>query len=196
MKESGCSDFHIGIESGDQKVLDSIVGKSLQLENVVKTVAMCRQVGIKVIGFYVIGFPGEKKENMRKTVDFALWLKKEYDVGMSLFVATPLYGSRLYQLCHDKGYLTTELTPRSLAEATQTWGKGLIKTEDFSPEEVKMIASQALSSYSRLNLINHLKHPATTIRKALVYRRDAVRYLKSLIKLPDRSIGHNKGVLL
>ncbi len=183
MKESGCTDFHIGIESGDQEVLDSIVGKRLRLENVVKTAAMCREVGIKVFGFYVIGFPGEKKENMQKTVDFALWLKRKYDVGMSLFIATPLYGSRLYKLCQDKGYLTAKLTPRSLAEATQTWGKGLIKTEDFNPEDVKRIASQALSSYSRLNLRSHLSHPIATIRKALVYRRDAVRYLKSLIKL-------------
>ncbi len=183
MKESGCTDLFIGIESGDQEILDNIIGKRLRLENVVKTAAMCQQVDIKVFGFYIIGFPGEKKENMQKTVDFALWLKRKYDVGMNLFIAEPLYGSRLHKICEDKGYLTSKLMPRSLSEARNTWGKGLIKTEDFDPEDVKRIALQAVSSYDRLNLRNHLKHPVATLHKSMFYRRAAVRYLKSLIKL-------------
>jgi hypothetical protein len=40
-----------------------------------------------------------------------------------------------------------------------------------------------VSSYDRLNLRNHLKHPVATLRKSMFYRRAAVRYLKSLIKL-------------
>lgn len=195
MKESGCTDFHIGIESGDQEVLDNIIGKRLRLEDVVKTASMCQEVGVNVCGFYIIGLPGEKKEDMQKTVDFAISLKRKYDVGMSLFIATPLYGSRLHKICEDKGYLVTKLTPRALSEATQTWGKGLIKTSEFTPDDVKRIASQAISSYSRLNLKNHLKHPLATLRKAIVYRRDAIRYFNSLVKLPSRTSDHNKRIL-
>jgi hypothetical protein len=37
-------------------------------------------------------FPGEKKENMLKTMELALRLKQEFDVGMHLFFATLSYG--------------------------------------------------------------------------------------------------------
>ncbi len=181
MKECGCTDIHIGVESGDQWVLDNVVKKNLKLENVVKTASMAKEARLRVTAFYIIGFPGEKKENMQRTVDFALSLKRQYDVGMSLFVATPLYGTRLFKVCQEKNYFSREPTARALSEATQVWGTGLIKTEDFSPEDVNGIALKALKVYSRLNFVNHLKHPLTTVRKAIYLRRDAFRYLKTLV---------------
>lgn len=183
MKECGCTYLHIGIESGQQEVLDNIIGKHLRLEDVVKVADMCHKVGVGLFGFYIIGFPGEKKEDMQKTVDFALRLKREYDVGMTLYIASPIYGSRLLKICEDEGYLAEKLTPRSLAEAHQNWGRGLIKTQDFDPDDVKRIASQAISSYRRLNLRNYLKHPIDTLHKAIAYPQSAMHYLKSLVKL-------------
>ena len=64
---------------------------------------MCKKIGLKTGAFYVIGFPGETKENMMKTVEFALMLKRKYDVGIHLLFATPSYSTRLYEECKKKG---------------------------------------------------------------------------------------------
>jgi len=180
MKKSGCQSVFVGIESGDQFVLDNIIDKSLKLEDVIKFAKMCKKIGLKTGGFYIIGFPGEKKENMMKTVDFALTLKKEFDVGMHLFFATPSYGTRLYEECKKKGYIRENLSPRTFAEVRQPRGMPLIETEDFTPIEVKEIALRAVKKYKWLSLINYFKSPKKTLETALNQPKIVGKFIKNL----------------
>lgn len=181
MKKTGCTNLTIGVESGDQFILDNIIDKHLRLENVIETAGMCKELDIPLSAFFVIGFPGEKKENMTNTIEFALMLKKIYNVQMSLMVATPLFGTRLYEMCKENGYLTHELTPRALSEGTQVGGVGLIKTEDFTPEDVKIFASNAISIQSRISLLGYFKHPRETVKKVMRNPIAGVQFIKKCL---------------
>lgn len=183
MKKTGCINLTIGVESGDQFILDNVIDKHLHLEDVIKISKMCKELNIPLSAFFVIGFPGEKKENMNRTTEFALMLKKEYKVNMSLMVATPLYGTRLYEVCKEKGYLTRELTPRALSEGTQVDGVGLIKTEDFTPEEIKKLALDAVRIHNRLSLASYIKNPGRTLRATVRHPTAAMRFIKRTIGL-------------
>ncbi|MDR2700503.1 MAG: B12-binding domain-containing radical SAM protein [Nitrososphaerota archaeon] len=181
MKKSGVASVFVGVESGDQEILDKVICKNLDLNRVVEFAKNAKQIGLKTGAFYIIGFPGEKKENMQRTVDFALMLKRKYDVGMHLFTATPTYGTRLYEQCKKNGYLETELSWSSLgSSARQPLGHSLIHTDDFAPQEVKEIAKQAIKKYKRLLLINNIKNPKKTLQT--VYRQPHLFgiYLKNL----------------
>jgi radical SAM superfamily enzyme YgiQ (UPF0313 family) len=181
MKKSGCRSVFFGIESGDQTVSDNIIHKDIDLAKVVEVAEMCKQIHLTSGGFYIIGFPGEKTENMKKTVEFGLMLKRDYNVGMHLLVATPSYGTKLYEECMKKGYVKEDLTPRALAEVRQTMGKPLIETEDFTAEDVQEIAAYAMKEYKRLSIINSVKYPRKTLDTLFHNPHIAVKFIKKIL---------------
>jgi len=100
---------------------------------------------------------------------------------MLLHVATPSCGTRLYYECKKKGYIRENLTPRAFAEVRQTGGNPLIGTEDFTPAEVKEIATMAMARYRRLSLINYVKNPMKTLRAMFGQPRLVGKYVKNLM---------------
>jgi anaerobic magnesium-protoporphyrin IX monomethyl ester cyclase len=180
IKQSGANSIFVGVESGDQNVLDNVICKSLDLKRVVQFAKDAKQIGLKTGAFYIIGFPGETKENMLRTVDFALELKRKYDVGMHLFMATPSYGTRLYEDCKAKGYIRQDLTWNAFAEARQPKGMPLITTNEFTPVQVKEIAAKALAEYKKLSLLGHIKHPGKALKTAFSQPQLILKYIKSL----------------
>ena len=144
MKQTGCLSLTVGVESGDQQVLERIVGKRLELTRVVDTARACQEVGLPLQAFFVVGFPGERIENIERSVAFGEMLAESHGVNLHFLVATPLPGTRLHQICRDEGYLVKEPTPRALAVATQADGEPLIRTESFGPEDLKRILIRQL----------------------------------------------------
>ncbi|MDR0372031.1 MAG: B12-binding domain-containing radical SAM protein [Nitrososphaerota archaeon] len=182
MKKSGAKSIFIGVESGDQQILDNVICKSLDLNRVVEFAKNAKAIGLKTGAFYIIGFPGETKENMWRTVDFALELKRKYDVGMHLFMATPSYGTHLYEDCKAKGYIDADLSWNAFAQARQPSGMSLITTPDFTPADIKEIAAEALAQYKQLSLLNHIKNPKKALGTAFDQPQLILKYLKSLTK--------------
>src|SRR3989338_1045884 len=107
MKESGCYEVSIGIESGNQDILDKIVKKNLKLERVYNGVRLLRKYGIRTNGFFIVGFPGESIENMRETFRFARSLRLN---ASFLMAASPLPGTKLYEICCKKNYFTKDFS--------------------------------------------------------------------------------------
>lgn len=182
MKKSGCRELIFGIESGSQRVLDEIIDKKLKLDKVIRSIQLCQKYKIKTKAFFVIGFPGETASEIKQTKDFALMLYKKYEIDFGLLIATPLLGTRLYQICKGKGYLVKEPDPRSLSIATQTYGKGLIKTEEFDPEYLKNVAEKAEKSRARIRLIKKLWHPSTYWSDLKFFIRHPKKTIKHIIK--------------
>jgi magnesium-protoporphyrin IX monomethyl ester (oxidative) cyclase len=182
MKQSGVVSIFVGVESGDQEILNNIICKRLDLNCVIELAKHAKQIGLKTGAFYIIGFPGEKKENMQRTVDFALMLKRKYDVGMHLFTATPTYGTRLYAQCKKNNYIETDLSWAAFgSSARHPLGHSLIHTEDFTSQEVKEIAKQALKKYKQISLISNIRNPKKTLQTIYHQPQLLGKYLKSLV---------------
>jgi radical SAM superfamily enzyme YgiQ (UPF0313 family) len=71
MRKSGCYLMALGIESGNQRLLDES-GKKLDLTIVPDMVNKVRKAGIAVWGFFMIGFPSETNQEVWETINFAL----------------------------------------------------------------------------------------------------------------------------
>jgi anaerobic magnesium-protoporphyrin IX monomethyl ester cyclase len=102
MKESGCLEVTFGIESGNQDVLSKIIKKPLDLKHVEKIVKAAKKNKINTNAFFVFGFPGETKEDIRQTVAFARRLNLD---RAFFFSATPFPGTELHKICLEKGYI-------------------------------------------------------------------------------------------
>ena len=103
MKQSGCYELTFAFESGDEKVLRDIVNKPLDLGKARETVKMVKRHGLDTYGFFIIGFPGETREQILNTLRFIREVRLD---RISLLLANPLPGTRLYDVCREGGYFS------------------------------------------------------------------------------------------
>jgi len=77
MYESGCRRVMFGFETGDQETLKAI-RKDFDLQQAYNAVRLCKQVGMEVIGFFIVGSPGETERSINMTIDFSCDLGIEF----------------------------------------------------------------------------------------------------------------------
>jgi radical SAM superfamily enzyme YgiQ (UPF0313 family) len=70
MKRAGWYVIHCGIESGSDRILKS-VRKDTDTAAIRKAIAMIREAGLPVAGYFILGLPGETREDIEKTISFA-----------------------------------------------------------------------------------------------------------------------------
>lgn len=93
MKSAGCVYILIGLESGDQKILNS-VKKGLDLKKVPLIVNELKKAGIIIYASFLLGLPGETVQSINKTINYALRLPIDY---ASFAVFTPFPGTPIFQ---------------------------------------------------------------------------------------------------
>jgi len=102
MRQAGCIRTAFGVESGNQRILDDVIGKHLTLDQVRTAFRAARAAGMETIGFFIIGLPGESEETIEDTIRFAC----ELDPLVANFsMATPFPGTRMYQTVKREGRL-------------------------------------------------------------------------------------------
>src|SRR5437660_6498282 len=100
MKEAGCRLLIVGYESGDQQILKNIK-KGATIERARQFTKDCHKLGLVVHGDFILGLPGETRETIRNTIDFA----KELDVEtIQVSVAHAYPGTELYDYAVRNGF--------------------------------------------------------------------------------------------
>lgn len=83
MKEAGCRLLIVGFESGNADILTNIK-KGATVEQARQFMTHCKDLGLVVHGDFQVGLPGETKETIEQTVQFAMELDPEtIQVSMS-----------------------------------------------------------------------------------------------------------------
>jgi len=109
MKKAGCFSIQYGIETGSDEILDKnpyLKRKNKSIEKVEKAIRMTVEAGIDVHGYFIVGLPGETKESVEKTIQFA----KRLPIGTAGFtIARPVPGTSLYDYYESRGRLLTKV---------------------------------------------------------------------------------------
>jgi anaerobic magnesium-protoporphyrin IX monomethyl ester cyclase len=107
LKESGCKELFIGIESGSPKVLSQI-NKTKDIPTIIENLTKVFKAGINMKGYFIFGFPGETEDDMAQTYQLALQLKNlAGDCGVnfrtSVFQYRPYHSTQIYHELESQG---------------------------------------------------------------------------------------------
>ncbi|MDD2890486.1 MAG: radical SAM protein [bacterium] len=127
IKNAGIKQLVLAIESGSNRVLREIMHKPLDLSIVKRVIADCRQLGIDTDINILIGLPGETKQDIEDTRSF---LKTIDATWFRIYVATPLVGSEMFDICIKNNYLKGDYIGCDFKKA-------VIETEDFTAEYIQ-----------------------------------------------------------
>jgi radical SAM superfamily enzyme YgiQ (UPF0313 family) len=99
MKEAGLSKIYIGIEVYSDGCRRDVFNKKLTREQVETAVEAAERLKIRTQGYFMLGAPGEKREDVRNTIRYARRLRLD-DATFNL--TTPLPGTYLYEDHRDE----------------------------------------------------------------------------------------------
>lgn len=92
LKKGGCYSVSLGIESGDQELLDRHK-TGVKLTEVKETVTLIHKAGLRAKGLFIMGLPGETPQTARKTKEYIKTLGLD---EMNLAKFAPFPGSPAY----------------------------------------------------------------------------------------------------
>ncbi len=175
MKQSGCFEVTMAFESGDQQVLDNIIKKPLDLTKAERAVKILRDHDIEINSFFIVGLPGETREQIKNTLRLQRRLKLDHAFT---FVFNPLPGSALYSECVDKKYIDPEKC------LNINYADGMITNDQFNPAWLR---GQIYIAFILQNLSLFLRNPRKFFGKNLkrVFRKQSFsnvpRFFRTLV---------------
>lgn len=178
MKKAGCFMLAIGFESGSDKSL-----KLMKKGNTVKTnlhaAEMIKNAGIPIFGFFMIGFPWEKADDIDATEKLIFQIDPDF---IELHIAMPYYGTELYELCKKKGLLAAG------SFGGDPYNPTIAGTEELTIESIQQIRDKILRKfYLRPSYL--FRRGLDAIKNPVIFKnycRYGIRMLKNMKNADQR----------
>ncbi len=111
LKDVGMYWLSIGLEHGNEEFRKRILKRRYSNDKVLEGGKILKKLDIGASINNIIGFPDETEELIRDTIRMnkKLW-ELQPKIESNVFVFTPYAGSELFELCKDKGLISTEIS--------------------------------------------------------------------------------------
>lgn len=130
MKESGCVQVDFGVESGSQRILDEIIFKRTNIQQIIKAFELAKKYKLRTLANFMLGLPTETYEDLEMTKKLAEKIKAD----VYLFsIATPLPGTKLYEM------VNVDIKPKEYA--LLSWN-GSPLTEKLNKSKIKNLIKE------------------------------------------------------
>ena len=161
MREAGWDQIGLGVECGDPEFLNEVIGKRLDLDEVVATCDLAHEAGLLVHTNFMMGFPLETKKTRDRTIEFAMNLDSD---SYSLSLATPLPGTKMWDIVEKN----------NLFHESYNFDTGLPTLVSIKPHDIKDVELKSLVE----NINKKLNFKASQKRQAV---RDKYKLLKGSV---------------
>jgi len=137
MADSGCYEIGYGVETGTNRIME-LIKKGVTLDQIRDAIKWTEEVGIETKAYFMLGFPTETKEEIEKTIDFALELNP--DVA-SFNIVIPYPGTELFKM-YEKSL------PNELDYDKLTFGDlDFVASDKYPPDELRSFVRGAYKRY-------------------------------------------------
>jgi len=126
---AGCRHIIYGVESGSIRIRRDIMNRPVENHRFVDVFKLTKEAGIMATANYMIGLPGETADDIEQTL--ALNDEIEPD-DFGYFVFYPYPGTRLFQLCREKGFL-----PANWLELPANNRQSILNLPDLTKEDIE-----------------------------------------------------------
>ncbi|WP_377295091.1 radical SAM protein [Rhizobium sp. SG2393] len=169
--KAGVSAVALAVESGSDHVLNNIIKKPLKKKLIRPAVEALRKFEVRSHVFIVAGLPGEEDDHRQETLE--MLLDNGFD-WIHVYLAIPIFGSRLYEICVENGYIQSSDSDDFVATKT------VINVPGQDP---KKLEAYAYETQLRVNFIENYN--------MRIGRYDvAIHYMKNVCdKYPDHAFG-------
>lgn len=100
MKQAGCRWIALGVETGNEGILQHVIKKGETKQQIKEAVRLARKCGLKVRSFFILGHYGETVETIQETIRFAIDLNPDVP-SFGLILPNP--GTEIRKLAEKKG---------------------------------------------------------------------------------------------
>ncbi|MBF0188077.1 MAG: radical SAM protein [Magnetococcales bacterium] len=140
MKRAGCRMLIVGFESANQEILDR-VGKQMKVPRMTEFVHLAKKAKLQIHGCFVLGLPGENRDTMENTIQFAL----NHPLDTVQFSgAVPFPGTSYFKEMKSEGLLLAKNWNEWLQDGEQA---PIIAYPGLSREEIQEKVDSALKRF-------------------------------------------------
>jgi len=137
MKEAGCRTLLLGVESGNQGILNN-VQKGATIDQARQTFKLARDIGMHTIASMTVGLPGETKVTADETMNFTRRVNPDYAI---FSLATPYPGTKFFDLAEKMGLIKVkDWTHFNLIMP-------VLETTEFSLDELRAMQTKAFRDF-------------------------------------------------
>ncbi len=176
MKEAGCTEISFGIESGSQKVIDSM-NKKITIEQTENALRLTRKAKILVQGNFLFGDPAETKDTIKESIEFQ---ERNQLFFSDWSMVLPYPGTILHKIALEKGMIKDRVQfMKDIADTSKYLWNSPINLTQFDDDTY-------INIYSDLRQVNDMNH--RKVRSKIINQKCLDdRHSSMLIECPNCS---------
>jgi len=175
MKKAGCHTILFGVESANDEVLNSN-HKGFTSEQIKKTFLLCHKIGIRTLGTFIFGLPGESRQSCLKTIEFAKEIKADF---ASFNILIPRMHTAVRQEAIESGWVED-----SIKTMDQSGSFAVMGNDKMSAKEIMQLRDHAIKSfYFRPSYVFHRLVTIKSYYELKLLVKNAFSLFKKILKL-------------